>query len=330
MSSNRSGLGLFLIVIVLMVAMFGAVFLIFNPFKTQITTTSTTATSCQQGCALNLPIQFMLVNSYAQNQKIQTTGNALKVLKLSTNPATVYEYGDANAQGVWVTTKTYTSGDSYRLQIFDANSKYEFGFQVPVAANSTQKNFPITVNMVLIGSYTVQVSSPDGSPLAGTWNVTAKGNPHPQFTIALAGNSPNSGFQGNFQRYDVLENGYPRTLVANALIITDLASSGVPKSSVTSSNFARITSTSTTYYYEFTLPEHAVDSHRLSDGTIDPLVKGQYATTMTFDCTKLPQGATETVTLIFVAYLSVYYYSTNQAFNSEAVQLASVSFTLGA
>jgi hypothetical protein len=177
--------------------------------------------------------------------------------------------------------------------------------------------------MALIGSYAVSVLGPDGVSIASGYNSTASTcngvTPckHPTFTVTITNNADNTGITGTFQRAEIIENNVPRKLVANALVIT-----------VSGQNDASAKLHITTPI--ITLPDHATDRHRKSDGSLDENAKGTYTTTLTFDTSAMTPGSTEIATVTYWAFLDITYYNANGAVNSEAVALANIQFLVSA
>lgn len=152
------------VILVIVVAVLGGA-LSLNLF-THTTTTQTATTCGVNGCVRQLPIHFTFKNQYT-NQIINSslTATVFKGTPLA------YDY-TTTLSGVWDTTKTFTSGESYTLYAVNGNSKYEFALEVPLAASLTQSSFPVSVSMVQIGSYALSVLGSDGKPVS-SYNVTS-------------------------------------------------------------------------------------------------------------------------------------------------------------
>jgi len=277
--NSVTALGVILLIVIIAAVIFGVFTLgIFPHGNTTTTQTGPSPTTCpSSGCIRKLPIRFIFNNLYT-NQPIIASVTA------TIYKGTIQVDSGTTSSGVWDTTKAdFLSGDAYSMYVASGNSKYEFNFQVPLAQNLTQTRFQITLNMALIGSYAVSVLGPDGVSIASGYNSTASTcngvTPckHPTFTVTITNNADNTGLTGTFTRTEVIENGKPRQLVANALVIAVIGSSGAP---------AKIHATTPIV----TLPDHAVDKHRLQDGSLDGNAKGTYTTTLTFDTSGMTTG----------------------------------------
>ena len=320
MSQNSVMLGGIVVIAIVAVALILGAFM-FGAFPSGTTTTTQTSqTGCSpNGCVRKLPIHFIFHNLYT-NQPITDSVTAT-IFKgpMQADSATILN-------GVWDSTKAdFTSGDSYSMYVTSGNSKYEFNIQVPLAQNLTQARFQITLNMALIGTYAISILGPDGvTPITSGYNVTSgicngvipcKASQQPTFTVTITNSVDNTGFTGTFERNEIPENGGVRKLAANALVVTVSGQNGNPAKLHTLTPVV-------------TLPDHAVDKHRLQDGSLDGNAKGTYTTTLVFDASGMAPSSVETVTVTYWAYISLDYYSANQTINSEAVALASIQFLI--
>ena len=315
-------LSIILIVVVVAAIIFGGVLIGAFP-SGSTTTTQISQTGCpSSGCIRKLPIRFVFMNLYTPN------------LITDSITATIYRGttqvdSSTFSGGIWDTTKAdFQSVDSYSLYAMSGNSKYEFNFQVPLAQNLTQARFQITLNMALIGSYTISILGPDGvTPITSGYNATSgmcngvtpcKASKRPTFTVTITNgpNSDNTGLTGSFNRNEIPENGGVRQLTANALVITMSGQNGAQAKIHTSTPI-------------ITLPDHATNKHRLQDGSLASDAKGTYTTTLTFDTSGMTPSS-ETITVTYWAYLDIVYFNGNDTANSEAVALASYSFAVSA
>jgi hypothetical protein len=295
------------------VAAFSVLVLNMNPFPQQSTTT--TQTCSPEGCFLKLPIRFSFVNLYTNQPLTDLLTATIYKGTLQVDSTTI-------STGTWDTTKAdFHSGDEYAMYVVSGNSKYEFSFQVPLAQSATQPRYELTLKMALIGTYTLSVLGPDGTtpiiPSTGTYNVTASGTPNPTFTIVIVNSADNTGLTKTFTRTEIVQNGEPRKLVANAIVVTE---SGSGK------KLHVVEQTGTSYVQ--TLPDHAADRTRNPDGTFN--LQGRYSTTLTFDTTGMAPGSAETIVISYYAYLDTAYFNSNGVPNSEAVLLSSFVFSIAA
>jgi len=286
---------------------------------TSTTTTGTSQTCTVGGCALKLPIRFSFVNLYTNQPLTDLLTATIYKGTLQVDSITV-------STGTWDTTKAdFQSGESYSLYVVSGNSKYEFSFQVPLAQSATQPRYSLTLKMALIGSYSIGVLGPDGvtviTPSTGNYNATSgicngstpcKASTQPQFTVTITNSADNTGLTGTFTRTEIVQNGQPRKLVANAIVVTTTGKARVVGQTGTA--------------YVLTLPDHAADRTRNPDGTFN--LQGKYSTTLTFDTTAMTQGSTEQITIMYYAYLDTTYYQSNGVANSEAVILNSFQFQI--
>lgn len=314
-------LSIILLVVIIAAVVFGAFMLGIFP-SGSTTTTQTSQTGCSpNGCARKLPIRFTFNNLY-------TTRPITDSITATIYRGTVQVDSNTFLGGSWDTTKAdFQSGDAYSMFVTSGNSKYEFAFQVPLAQNLTQTHFQLSLNMALIGTYTISVLAPDGvTPITSSYNSTSgicngntpcKAAKQPAFTVVLTNSVDNSGITGTFQRAEIIENNVPRKLVANALVVTVSGQNGAS---------AKLHITTPI----ITLPDHATDKHRKSDGSLDENAKGTYTTTLTLDTSGMALGDVGTVTVTYWAFLDTAYYNANGAVNSEAVALANIQFLVSA
>jgi len=301
-----------MLVVIFAVAAFSIFIFNLNPFPQGTTTsTQTSQTTCSStGCVRKLPIRFTFNNLYT-NQPITNS------LTATVYKGTVQQDSTTTSTGVWDTAKAdFQSGDAYSMYVTSGNSKYEFNFQVPLAQNMTQQRYLLTLKMALIGAYSITILGPDGTtpiiPSTGTYNVTASGTPNPTFTIIITNNADNTGFTGTSQRTEIVQNGQPRKLTANAIVVTETGK-------------ARVVGQTGTSYVQ-TLPDHATDRTRNPDGTLNQ--QGRYSTTLTFDTTTMSKGSSSTITIIYYAYLDTAYFNANGVPNSEAIILSTFTFSI--
>ena len=325
--SKHTGLimGSLIIVVLLGVAVFGILMLGVFPSGNTTTQTETSQTGClSSGCVRKLPIRFIFNNLYT-SQPITDSITA------TIYRGTTQVDSSSFSRGLWDTTKAdFQSADSYAMYVTSANSKYEFTFQVPLAQNLTQPRFQITLNMALIGAYTISLLAPDGvTPITSSYNATSgicngitscRASKQPTFTVILTNNADNTGLTGTFQRIEVLQNGMPRTLVANALVVTESGTGGAPAKSHI------IGQTGTAYVGA--LPDHATDKQRNRDGSLSQNAKGEYVTTLVLDTSGMSANSVETITVTYYAYLGIAYFNANNTPNSEAVVLTSYTFQI--
>lgn len=338
-ASNMAMMISSLLIVIIIGSVFTAWFFGVGPFRSPISTGPggvTTVTTGQgncpaTGCVLTLPVKFTLTNLYTGGA-IDTGATDLTILKPSGSAsvaATSWETGGTDSNGVWTTTRSYHSGDIFYLHVSYGNSKYQLSFQVPVGEQSEQTSLPVSISMNLIGTYTLGILEPDGVTAiagSGNYNVTTKANTSPRFSITVSNSADDTGFTGTFQRYDIIENNGPRTLV-NALAVKISETSATPNCFV--KDWTRVAQTSDAFYYLKTIGDHAVNRDVLPDTTIDPVLKGTYSDTFTVDATALPAGDTEVVNVYYYVYLSVYYYGTNLgATNTETLTGATITFNL--
>jgi hypothetical protein len=276
---------------------------------TSTTTTGTSQTCSAGGCVLKLPIRFSFVNLYTNQPLTDLLTATIYKGTLQVDSTTI-------STGTWDTTKAdFQSGEEYAMYVVSGNSKYEFNFQIPLAQTLTQPRYELTLKMALIGTYSVSVLAPGDvtiTPSTGTYNVTASGNPKPTFTIVIVNSADNTGFTGTFQRTEIVQNGQPRKLVANAIVVTETGK-------------ARVVGQTGASYVQ-TLPDHAADRTRNPDGTFNQ--QGRYSTTLTFDTTGMTPNSAETITISYYAYLDTAYYQSNGVVNSEAYLAASIQFII--
>jgi hypothetical protein len=317
MASSTGLIAVAVVLIVIIVAAFGLTFFNVNLFPTQTTTTTsgtqTSLTTCSPGgCVRKLPIQFTFINLYTNHPIVASV--TAQIYRGTTSIDSI-----TTAGGIWNSTKAdFLSGDSYAMYVVSGNSKYEFTFQVPLAQSLIQPRYSLTLDLALIGTYSISVLAPDGTtiitPTTGTFNVTAGNTPQPKFTITLSNSADNTGLTSTFTRAEIPENGGTRKLTANVLVITETGTGRV------------IGQTGANYVLQ--LPDHATDRQRNPDGTLNQNALGTYSTQIQFDASRMTHGANEQITINYYAYLDVPYFNSNNVVNSEAVLLFSESFQI--
>ena len=270
-----------LIVIVVLAILFGtSLFSTVNHSTTQISQTSSNAHP--------LPIRFTFMNLYSNPPQPIPASIMATIFK-----GALQVDSGVSSNGVWLTTKSdFKSGDSYSLYAVSGNAKYEFSFQVPNVSNSSQSSFPITLNMALIGSYSVGVLAPDGqTAITSSYNSTSgicngatqcKAMKPPTFTIVISNSVDNTGITGTFQRTEI----QGRTLTANAIIVT---TTNTAKSKI------------------YIMPDHATDKTRNPDGTLN--LQGQYSQQITIDTSSLLAGNAGTVNFQYVCFIDSAYFN---------------------
>jgi len=314
--------------------------------------TLTVAQTCKTPLAL--PIFFNITDAYA-NRQITTHNNSFAILQRGSNSQTVtyVETGDAE-NGIWMTMKSFVSGDGYLLNVQQGNrSIAQMFFRVPCSkTGSIYHTLHVWLVLPPKGPLAMVGIDPLGQVVksGSTYNLTALSIDNSQITLnfIIINRDDNTGWSGTSiitsgnesalytyqspssamtdQRiYDVKLERF-RTMQQGILIMQKANGCCVkPNSTVLSGPILYQWCNYVIYSDQTPL---SLDRVHLPDGSLDATRVGTHGAYLPIDISGLKHGQSETFAFQVYYYLDFWYVQAYGEPNPEALLLGSFTITL--
>jgi len=201
--------------------------------------------------------------------------------------------------GTYTTVNKLTSGDRYWVKLSKNNAFKYYDVVIPMEASPAASNHYITLDFYTVGTWPVKLFAPDGTPLTSgeAFNVTAKNNKYPSFTLMLG---PPLDDTGVMDTYDPIKAIQRQTVfyihvtgpASNKLIVQNLP--------------ILYTVSATDRYFGYAIDSSKLIRDRKPDGTYAS--EGIMSITLSFDASGLSPGESVSIECFVYAFTNADYF----------------------